>query len=125
MNDVNRNRINNYLYRYSIKNNEENFNKIAEVITKRKYFIYGKILYIINNCRVVEEDSGSITIKIDLVKHNHLLEDITKTLFTKKVKYKESRKKSCARMYYWKSFLNDKDLQWLLKNLLYVELCLN
>ena len=34
MNDVNRNRINNYLNRYSIKDNEENLNKIAEVITK-------------------------------------------------------------------------------------------
>ena len=34
MNDVNRNRVNNYLYRYSIKDNEENLNKIAEVITK-------------------------------------------------------------------------------------------
>ena len=78
MNDVNRNRINNYLYRYSIKDNEENFNKIAEVITKREYFVYRKILYIINNCRVVEEDSGSITVEIDLVEHNHLLEDITK-----------------------------------------------
>ena len=64
MNDVNRNRINNYLYRYSIKDNEENFNKIAEVITKREYFVYQKILYIINNCRVFEEDSGSITVEI-------------------------------------------------------------
>ena len=77
-NDVNRNRVKNYLYRYSIKNNEENFNKIAEVITKKEYFIYQKILYIINNCRVVEKDSGSIAVKIGLVEHNHLLEDITK-----------------------------------------------
>ena len=40
MNDVNRNRINNYLYRYSIKDNEENFNKIAEEITEREYFVF-------------------------------------------------------------------------------------
>ena len=120
MNDVNRNRINNYLYRYSIKDNEKNFNKIAEVITKREYFVYWKILCIINNCRVVEEDSVSITVEIDLVEHNHY----KKILYTK-AKYKESRKKSWACVYYWKSFLNDKDLQWLLKNLLYVELCLN
>ena len=83
MNDVNRNRINNYLHRYSIKDNEENFNKTAEVITKREYFIYRKILYIINNCRVVEEDSGSITVEIDLVECNHLLEDITKNYLQK------------------------------------------
>ena len=90
MNDVNGNRINNYLYRYSIENNEESFNKIAEVITKREYFVYQNILYIINNCRVVEENSGSITVEIDLVEHNHLLKDITKKFFYKKPKYKES-----------------------------------
>ena len=39
MNDVNRNRINNYLYHYSIKDNEENVNKIAKLITKREYFV--------------------------------------------------------------------------------------
>ena len=93
MNDVNRNHINNYLYRYSIKDNEENFNKIAEVITKREYFVYRKILYIINNCRVVEEDSGSITVEIDLVEHNHLLEDITKKFFTKKLSTRKVEKK--------------------------------
>ena len=93
MNDVNRNRINNYLYRYSIKDNEENFNKIAEVITKREYFVYRKILYIINNCRVVEEDSGSITVEIDLVEHNHLLEDITKKFYIKKLSTRKVEKK--------------------------------
>ena len=93
MNDVNRNHINNYLYRYSIKDNEENFNKIAEVITKRECFVYRKKLYIINNCRVVEEDSGSTTVEIDLVKHNLLLEDITKKFFTKKLIQRKSKKK--------------------------------
>ena len=91
MNDVNGNRINNYLYRYSIENNEENFNKIAEVITKREYFVYQNILYIINNCRVVEEDSGSITAEIDLVEHNHLL--FSKKIFTKKLSTRKVKKK--------------------------------
>ena len=80
------------------------------------------MLYIINNCRVVEEDSGSITVEIDLVEQDHLLGDITKKFFTKKL---STRKKSWACVYYWKSFLNDEDLQWHLKNLLYVELRLN
>ena len=66
---------------------------------------------------MVEEDSGSITAEIDLVEHNHLLEDITKKFFTKKRSTRKVEKKSWARVYYWKSFLNDKDLQWLLKNL--------
>ena len=93
MNDVNRNFINNYLYCYGIKDNKENFNKIAEVITKREYFVYRKNLYIINNCKVVEEDSGCITVEIDLVEHNHLLEYITKKVFTKKLSTRKVEKK--------------------------------
>ena len=84
MNHVNRNRISNYLYRYEIDSNEENFNKIAEVINKREYYVYRSIFYIINNCRVVDEDSSSIIVQIDLLEHNHLLEDVTKKNFIKK-----------------------------------------
>ena len=40
MNNVNRNRINNYIYRYSIENKEENFNKLAEAINKKEYYVY-------------------------------------------------------------------------------------
>ena len=29
-------------------------------------------------CRIIEEDSSSITVKIDLIEHGKLLEDITK-----------------------------------------------
>ena len=90
MNDVNRNRINNYLYRYSIKDNKENFNKIAEVITKREYFVYQKILYIIINCRVVEEDSGSMTVES---RAQSFIRRYYKKILYKKAKYKESRKK--------------------------------
>ena len=93
MNHVNRNRINNYLYRYSIENNEENFSKLAEVITKKECFVYRMILYLINNCREVQEDSGSITVEIDLITHNHLLEDITKKFFTKKTSTPKFEKK--------------------------------
>ena len=64
MNDIDKNRINRYIYRYSIKDTAENFNKIAEVITKRESFIYHKILYMIDNCHVVEEDSTGLTVEI-------------------------------------------------------------
>ena len=93
MNHVNRNCINNYLYRYSIENNAENFSKLAEVRTKKEYFVYRTILCLINNCRVVQEDSGSITVEIDLITHNHLLEDITKKFFTKKISTPKFEKK--------------------------------
>ena len=36
MNHLDRNRINNYMYRYSIKYTAENFNKLAEVIKKNE-----------------------------------------------------------------------------------------
>ena len=62
MNHVDRNRINNLIYRYRSKDTTENFNKLAEMITKRKFYIYHTILYIIDNCRIVEEDSTGITV---------------------------------------------------------------
>ena len=37
MNHVNRNRINNFIYRYRIKDTAENFNKLGEVIKQRKF----------------------------------------------------------------------------------------
>ena len=50
MNYVNTNRINNFFYMYSIKNIEEDFKKLEEVIEERKFIIYRKILYMIDNC---------------------------------------------------------------------------
>ena len=84
MDHVSRNRVNNILYRYSIENNEENFKKLAQVINKRDYYIYKQILYMIDNCRIVSEDSCGITMEIDLYE-NTLLEDITKKFFIKKI----------------------------------------
>ena len=93
MNHVNRNRIHNYIYRYGIQDTEENFNKIGEVIKQRKIFIFRKILYIVDNCRIIEEDSTGITIEIDLVEHRTLLEDLTKSFSTKKISTRKSKKK--------------------------------
>ena len=42
---------------------------------------------------MVEEDSGSITVEIDLAEHNHLLKDITKKFFTKKLSTRKVKKK--------------------------------
>ena len=73
MNHVDRNRINNFIYVCCIKDTTENFNKLAEVITKRKFYIYRTILYIIDNCRIVKEDSTGITVEICLDEHRDLL----------------------------------------------------
>ena len=71
MDNVSINRVNNILYRYSIENNEKNFQKLARVINKRDYYIYNQILYKIDNCRIVSEDSSGITVEIDLYIHKH------------------------------------------------------
>ena len=67
MNHVNRNKIHNYLNIYDIQETEENFKKLEEVIENREFIIYQKLLYIIDNCRIVEEDSSRNTIEIDIL----------------------------------------------------------
>ena len=89
INNVNRN----YIYRYSIEDKEENFNKLAEVINKKEYYILKAIFYIIENCRIIEEDSGSITVKIDLLEHDHLLQNTANKLVSKKIKTRKFEKK--------------------------------
>ena len=101
MNNVDRNRINNYIYRYSIEDKQENFNKLADVINKKEHYLYKSILYIINNCEVIEEDSGSIIVEIDLLEHDYLLQDITGKFFIKKIKTRKFEKKNWTRIYRW------------------------
>ena len=54
------------------------------MIEERKFIIYRRILYIIDNCRIFEEDSTRITIQTDLFENRKLLEDLTNYFFTKK-----------------------------------------
>ena len=93
MNHVNTNWINNYFYIYGIDNTEENFEKLREVIKERNFIIYHIILYMIDNCWVIEEDSTGITIEIDLFEHRKLLEDLTNSFFTKKISTRKVKKK--------------------------------
>ena len=108
MNYVNTNRINNYLYLYSIPNAEENFKKLEQVIKERKFIIYKKILYMIDNCRIVEEDSSGINIEIDLFEHNKLLEDLTRYFFTKKLGTRRFEKKIGSDYFIGNAFLTIK-----------------
>ena len=55
------------------------------MIEERNFIIYRKILYMINNCQIIEEDSNAITSEIDLLEHRKLMEHLTKNLFTKKI----------------------------------------
>ena len=77
MNYVNTNRINNFIYMYNIQNTKENFKKLEHVIEKRDFAIYKQILYMVDNCRIVEEDSSGITVEIDLFERRKLLVHLT------------------------------------------------
>ena len=49
---------------------------MEQVIEKRDFTIYKQILYMVDNCKIVEEDLG-ITMEIDLFEHMKLLADLT------------------------------------------------
>ena len=93
MNYVSKNRINTYIYMYGLKYSEENFKKLDQVIEEKEYNIYKKVLYIIDNCRIVEEDSTGIIVEIDLFEYRKLLEDLTNKFFTKKLGNRKFEKK--------------------------------
>ena len=56
MNYINTIRINDLLSRYFIQNTEENFKRKERVIEKRGFTVYKQILYMIDNCKIIEED---------------------------------------------------------------------
>ena len=47
----------------------------------------------IDNCQVIEEGSTGITIEFDLFEHRKLLEDLTNSVFTKKISIRKVEKK--------------------------------
>ena len=63
------------------------------MIKERNFIIYRRILYMIDNRRVIEEDSTGITIEIGLFEHRKLLEDLTNNFFTKKTSTRKVEKK--------------------------------
>ena len=86
---------------YGIENPEENFEKLREVIKERNFILYLRVLYMIDNCRVIEEDSTGIIIEIDLIEHRKLLQDLTNSFFTKKISTRKVEKKKKIRHVYF------------------------
>ena len=72
------------------------------MIEERNFIIYRKILYVINNFRIIEENSTGIAIEIDLLEHRKLLEDLTNNFFTKKISTRkvEKKKKKIGHAYF-------------------------
>ena len=83
MDNVQKNRISNIKYRYGIEKNSENFNKLAMVMNQKECVIYKKFLTLLENCRIVTENSHSTTIEICSEEYRYLLEDISKKKFYK------------------------------------------
>ena len=50
---------------------------MEHVIEKRDFTIYKQILYMVDNCKIVEEGLSRITMEIDLFEQRKLLEDLT------------------------------------------------
>ena len=70
-------------------------------------------MYVVDNCRIIAEDSTGITIEIDLVEHRTLLEDLTKPYFTKKISTRKIEKKNWTRLFCGESIFINNNLQWL------------
>ena len=86
MDNVQKNRISNIMYGYGIENNSENFNKLAMVINQKEYVIYKEIFTLLEKCRIVTENSHSITTETCSEEYRYLLEDISKKNFIKIIK---------------------------------------
>ena len=86
MNNVQKNHISNLMYRYGIEDNLDNFEKPANQINKKEYYMYRQILLLLENCKIVEENSSVLKIEICSEKYRHLLDDISKKFLIKVVK---------------------------------------
>ena len=100
---------------YGIRNTEENFEKLREVIKEIHFIIYRRIFYMIDNCQIREEDLTGITIAIDLFEHHKLLGDLTNSLFTKKISTRKVEKKNWTCLFCGESILDNRNLQWFLE----------
>ena len=96
MDDLSRNKVCNLIDYYSIENNEENFQKLVEVINKKDSYIYKKVLSLIDDCRIISEDASGLTVEINLSKHEKLLKDITKKFFIKKISTRKVGGRACV-----------------------------
>lgn len=83
MDNITKNRISNILYRYGIKDNLDNFNKIAEHINGKQINLYKAIFLILENCLIVDENEHSLKIEICSEQYREVLSDISKTFFFK------------------------------------------
>ena len=87
MDNVNKNKIRDYFYQYGIKETKENF------INWNKYLIYVQVFNLIENCHIIKNDNYGLIIEIDFEESKHLLNDVTKIFFTRKLEQKRVERK--------------------------------
>ena len=73
------------IYRYGIENNLDNFEKLAAQINKKEYYMYRQIFLLLENCKIVEQNSNVLKIEICWEEYKHLLDDIKKKFLIKVV----------------------------------------
>ena len=83
--NIQKNHISNLMYRYTIEDNFDNFEKLAIQVNKNEYYMYRQIFLLLENRKIVEENSIVLTIEICLEEHKHLLDDISKKFLIKVV----------------------------------------
>ena len=65
------------IYHYGLKDSLDNFEKLANQINKKEFFIYRQIFLLLENCKIVEENSSILKIEICSEEYKHLLDDIS------------------------------------------------
>ena len=63
----------------------DNFEKLANQINKREFFMYRQIFLLLENWKIVEENSSIFKIGICSEEYKHLLDDISKKFLIKVV----------------------------------------
>ena len=86
MNNVQKNHISNLMYRYGIEYNLDNFEKPANQINKKEYYMYRQILLLLENCKILEENSSVLKLEICWEEYRQLLDDISKKFHIEVVK---------------------------------------
>ena len=71
------------------------------MIEEREFIIYHKILHMIDNCQIIEEDSSGIIIEIDLLEHRKLRKNLTYSFFLQRKLILEKLKKKLNTLILW------------------------
>ena len=92
-NNVKENSINNHISRYGIVKNQSNYEELRKVIEKKDYFVYKKICELVNSSRIVEATNDWLIVEIDSKENNHLVEDLGRKFFIKRINQRRVEKK--------------------------------